>query len=124
MNTNSLLTDALHCRNKQRPPVWLMRQAGRYMPEYRAIRERYGFLQMCHQPELAATITKLPIDVFGFDAAILFADILLIPEALGLGLQMEEGIGPVFERPLLSRKDIENLPKPSMQEVLPEKAKL
>ena len=83
MPVNHLLLNALKCQNSGRPPVWLMRQAGRYLPQFRALRERYGFLEMCHQPELAAETTLLPIQLLGFDAAILFSDILVVPEALG-----------------------------------------
>lgn len=107
---HSLLIDALHCRNTERPPIWFMRQAGRYLPEYREIRAKHSFLEMCHTPELAAKVTKLPIDLIGFDAAILFSDILVIPEALGLGLRFEEEKGPIFDRPLESEKDVDNLP--------------
>lgn len=114
----NLLIDALHCRNSSRPPIWFMRQAGRYLPEYRQIREKHSFLEMCHTPELAAKVTKLPIDLIGFDAAILFSDILVIPEALGLGLTFEESKGPVFERPLQSAQDIDKLPDIDVREKL------
>lgn len=107
----SLLLDALHCRNSGRPPVWLMRQAGRYMPEYRALRSKYSFLQMCHEPEIAAEVTLLPIRSFGMDAAILFSDILVVAEAFDLGLRFDEGAGPIIERPLSSPEDVEALSK-------------
>lgn len=114
----NLVLDALQCRNQGRAPVWLMRQAGRYMPQYRAIRKKHSFLEMCHDPELAAEITLLPIRVFGFDAAILFSDILVIPEALGVGLRFEETKGPIIERPLETVQDIERLPRPSIPQSL------
>lgn len=95
-----------------------MRQAGRYLPEYRQIREKYSFLDMCHTPEIAAQVTKLPIDLIGFDAAIVFSDILVIPEALGLGLYFEESKGPIFERPLQTEQDIDQLPSISVAEKL------
>lgn len=110
-----LFLDALNGKNTQRPPVWLMRQAGRYMPEYRQLRAKHSFLEMCHQPELIAEVTALPINVFGFDAAILFSDILLILEALKLGLHFDEGVGPIIDRPVRSAVDIANLPSPDIR---------
>lgn len=108
---NTLFLDALNCENGSgRPPIWLMRQAGRYMPEYQALKAKYSFLEMCHQPELAAQVTRLPIDTFGMDAAILFSDILVIPEALGVGLRFEEGAGPIIDRPIATDADITALP--------------
>lgn len=109
---------ALQCKNTGRPPIWIMRQAGRYMPEYRALRARHSFLEMCHQPELVAEVTQLPLHVFGMDAAILFSDILVIAEALGVGLRFEEKIGPIIERPLISGQDVAHLPSPDMGESL------
>jgi len=115
---NPLFLDALKCKNDSRPPVWLMRQAGRYMPEYRALRAKYSFLEMCHNPELIAEVTQLPLHSFGMDAAILFSDILVIPEALGVGLRFDEGKGPIIERPISTLADIQALPSPSIPESL------
>lgn len=103
------LINALRGQNTQGPPVWLMRQAGRYMPEYRAIREKHSFLEMCHHPEIAAEVTQLPIRCFGFDAAILFSDILVISEALGIPIRFEDGVGPIIEHPITSNADIVSL---------------
>lgn len=111
----TIFLDALHCRNDaSRPPVWLMRQAGRYMASYRALRSKHSFLEMCHEPDLIAEVTLLPIRQFGFDAAILFSDILVIPEALGLGLHFEEGKGPIIHRPIKCKNDILALSEPDM----------
>jgi uroporphyrinogen decarboxylase len=91
-------------------PVWIMRQAGRYLPEYRATREKAGdFLTLCKTPELACEVTLQPLDRFNLDAAILFSDILTIPDAMGLGLEFREGDGPVFSNPIQSSQDIKNL---------------
>lgn len=91
-------------------PVWVMRQAGRYLPEYRALREQYDFLTMARTPELAAQVTILPVDRLGVDAAILFADILLPLDALGRGLSFAQGEGPVIARPIRSEADVAELP--------------
>jgi uroporphyrinogen decarboxylase len=112
---NDLFLRALNCKNDSRPPVWLMRQAGRYMPEYQDLRKKYSFLEMCHNPELIAKVTNLPIDAFGMDAAILFSDILVIPEAFKLGLSFEEKKGPIIHRPISTEQDIENLEIPDVK---------
>ncbi|MGE4617271.1 MAG: uroporphyrinogen decarboxylase [Gammaproteobacteria bacterium] len=94
-------------------PVWIMRQAGRYLPEYRKIRARAGdFLTLCKTPDLACEVSLQPMRRFDLDAAILFSDILTIPDAMGLGLTIEEGFGPRFERPIASIADIDALPLP------------
>lgn len=91
------------------PPIWLMRQAGRYLDEYRAVRSKApNFLEFCYTPDLAIEVTLQPIDLYGFDAAILFSDILVIPDGLGQDVRFEEGIGPVL-KPLESRSDIDAL---------------
>src|SRR4029077_20242611 len=90
-------------------PVWIMRQAGRYLPEYRALRARHGFLELCKTPALAAEVTLMPIERFPVDAAILFADILLVLEPMGVGLEFAKGDGPVIHRPVRTRADVDGL---------------
>ena len=90
-------------------PVWLMRQAGRYMEEYRKLRAQHGFLELCKKPDLAAEITVTPVEKLHVDAAILFADILLILEPMGVGLEYSKGDGPVIHRPVRSGKDVDGL---------------
>ncbi|MFQ5488098.1 MAG: uroporphyrinogen decarboxylase [Gammaproteobacteria bacterium] len=100
-------------------PVWMMRQAGRYLPEYRATREKAGsFMQLCTNPELACEVTLQPLARFPLDAAILFSDILTIPDAMGLGLYFSPGEGPRFERPLREAADIERLAAPDPESEL------
>ena len=102
-----------------RTPVWIMRQAGRYLPEYRALRQKAGsFLALCKTPELACEVTLQPLERFRLDAAILFSDILTIPDAMGLGLSFVEGEGPKFERYIRSAADIEALEVPEPEEKL------
>lgn len=113
----SLFLDALEFKNQKRPPVWLMRQAGRYMPSYRALREKYSFLELCHQPELITQVTRLPIEEFGFDAAILFSDILMVPEALGFEIHFDQG-GPIVSNRLTSEKDMEHFSLNGLEERL------
>nr|WP_245941780.1 uroporphyrinogen decarboxylase [Arenicella xantha] len=116
---NDLYLRALRGERVERTPIWVMRQAGRYLPEYRATRAQAGdFLTLCKTPELACEVTMQPIDRFGLDAAILFSDILTIPDAMGLGLVLEEGVGPVFEKPLRSQADIDRLTKTDAEQDL------
>jgi uroporphyrinogen decarboxylase len=88
-------------------PIWLMRQAGRYQPEYRALREKHSFIEMCKRPEIAAEVTLLPIQQLGVDAAILFADILLVLEPLGIGFEFTVGDGPRILQPIRDRRAID-----------------
>lgn len=99
-------------------PIWLMRQAGRYMPEYRAVRERYGFLEMVKRPELAAEVTLQPIQAFDVDAGIIFSDILPPLEGMGLHLTFEKGEGPVIHNPLRSTADVTALRQPDPRETV------
>ncbi|HEA65755.1 MAG TPA: uroporphyrinogen decarboxylase [Desulfobacterales bacterium] len=106
---NDLFLRACKCLPVERTPIWIMRQAGRYLPEYRAVREKADFLTVCKTPELAAEVTVQPIDLIGVDAAIIFSDILVIPEAMGMHLEMEEGVGPVFTQPIRNEADAKAL---------------
>lgn len=106
---DSLFIRACKSEKTERTPVWIMRQAGRYLPEYRAIREKYDFLTMCKTPELASDVTVQPIDIIKTDAAILFSDILVIPEAMGMDLEIVESKGPVFDNPIREVSQIDNL---------------
>jgi uroporphyrinogen decarboxylase len=106
----SLLLRAARREPTPATPVWLMRQAGRFLPEYRALRARHGFLELCRNPAAAAEVTMLPIDRLGVDAAILFADILLIVEPLGVGLEFAKGEGPVIRRPVRTGAQVAALP--------------
>ena len=90
-------------------PIWLMRQAGRYMKEYRALRKKYSFLEMCKNPELAAQVTLQPVEKFNLDAAIIFSDILIPLEPMGVEFEFAKGEGPVFDHPLREMKDVEKL---------------
>lgn len=110
---NDLLLQALQCRPVARPPVWLMRQAGRHLASYRALRQRYSFLEMCHEPDLIKRVTLLPLEAYEVDAAILFSDILVIPEAMGIGLRFEDRVGPIIERPVTTNQQVERLPLPT-----------
>ncbi|SPZ91694.1 Uroporphyrinogen decarboxylase [Sphingobacterium multivorum] len=93
---NDLLIRAAFSQQTERPPVWMMRQAGRFMKEYWDIKNKYSFLEMCKTPEIAADVTMLPVDLLGIDAAILFSDILVTAEAMGGDLSFEQGVGPRF----------------------------
>jgi uroporphyrinogen decarboxylase len=106
---NDLFLRACRREPVERSPVWMMRQAGRYLPEYRAVRERADFLTMVRTPELAAEVTLQPVELIGVDAAIIFSDILVVPQAMGMRLSVEDGVGPRFHQPLRAPADFERL---------------
>jgi len=106
---NDLLLRALRGEQVERPPVWMMRQAGRYLPDYLKLKAKYDFFTRVQTPELATEITLQPIDQVGVDAAIIFSDILVIPQAMGVEVLMEEGKGPSLPKTISSQQDIDNL---------------
>lgn len=118
MIKNDLFLKALKGETVERPPVWMMRQAGRYLPEFRALREKYDFFTRCKTPELAAEITVQPIRIIQPDAAILFSDILVIPQAMGIEVELQENIGPVLPNPIRSAEDVEKVFIPDIHESL------
>ncbi len=117
--TNDLLLRALRSETVERPPVWFMRQAGRYLPEYHTVRNKVEFLELCRTPELAAEVTLQPLRRFPLDASIVFNDILVPPAAMGMELVFEKGSGPRFPSPLRSRSQIESLHTPVIERDMP-----
>jgi uroporphyrinogen decarboxylase len=115
---NDLFLKALRGETVSRPPVWMMRQAGRYLPEFIEIREKYDFFTRCRTPELASEITVQPIRRFGMDAAILFSDILVIPQAMNIEVQMKPNFGPYLPHPIRSQKDVDTVIIPDVHESL------
>ncbi len=115
---NDLFLKALRGETVSRPPVWMMRQAGRYLPEFIEIREKYDFFTRCRTPELASEITVQPIRRFGMDAAILFSDILVIPQAMNIEVQMKPNFGPYLPNPIRSQKDVDAVIIPDVDESL------
>ena len=115
---NDLFLRACRRQPTERTPIWLMRQAGRYLPSYRALRERYDFRTLCRTPELAADITLHPVEQLDVDAAILFSDILVLPEAMGLTVRLEDGVGPKIENPVRTAADVARLTIPEPREHL------
>ncbi|MDZ4714181.1 MAG: uroporphyrinogen decarboxylase [Cytophagales bacterium] len=109
MIKNDLLFKALRKEKVTRPPVWMMRQAGRYLPQYIELRKKYDFFTRVQTPELACEITLQPVNIIGVDAAIIFSDILVIPQAMGMEVLMEEGKGPLLPKVIASKRDIEQL---------------
>jgi uroporphyrinogen decarboxylase len=118
MLQNDLLLRTLRGEATERVPVWMMRQAGRFLPEYRALREKYSFFERCQTPALAAEITIQPVDIVGVDAAILFSDILVVPQAMGLEVQMVESKGPILPEPIVTPADLARIQVPNVDETL------
>ncbi|CAG2162501.1 unnamed protein product [Oppiella nova] len=108
---NDLMVRAANGVKTERVPVWVMRQAGRYLPEFQLFRQKHNFFDICRSPELASEVTLMPIRRFDLDAAIIFSDILVIPQALGMEVQMVGGVGPVLPTPLTKPEDIKTLLK-------------
>lgn len=115
---NDLFLRALNNETVDRPPVWMMRQAGRYLPEFRALRDKYDFFTRCRTPELAAEITVQPIRIVQPDAAILFSDILVVPQAMGIDVEMKENLGPWLPNPVRSQADVSKVIVPDVNETL------
>jgi len=118
MIKNDLFLRALKGETVDRPPVWMMRQAGRYLPEFMKIKEQYDFFTRCQTPELASEITVQPIRRFGMDAAILFSDILVIPQAMNIHVEMKPGVGPWLPEPIRTQKDLDRVIVPDVNESL------
>ena len=118
MIKNDLFLRALKGETVDRPPVWMMRQAGRYLPEFMEIKAKYDFFTRCQTPELASEITVQPIRRYGMDAAILFSDILVIPQAMNIPVEMKPGIGPWLPKPIRTKKDMERVIVPNIHDTL------
>lgn len=118
MLKNDLFLRALKGETVERPPVWMMRQAGRYLPEFRALRDKYDFFTRCRMPEIAAEITVQPIRIVKPDAAILFSDILVVPQAMNIEVEMKENVGPWLPNPIRSASDVEQVIVPNIEETL------
>ena len=111
---NDLLLRALRGEEIERPPVWMMRQAGRFLPDYRILRDKYTFFERCETPELVSEITIMPIEQVGTDAAILFSDILVVPQALGYEVQMIPGKGPFLPKTVRNLEDAKAIEVPDV----------
>lgn len=118
MIKNDLFLRALKGETVERPPVWMMRQAGRYLPEFMELKHKYDFFTRCQTPELASEITVQPIRRYGMDAAILFSDILVIPQAMDIEVEMKPNFGPYLPNPIRSKEDLERVIVPNIQDTL------
>ncbi len=118
MIKNDLFLRALRGETVERPPVWMMRQAGRYLPEFMELREKYDFFTRCRTPEIASEITVQPIRRYGMDAAILFSDILVVPQAMGIEVEMKPNFGPYLPKPIRSAQDLDGVVVPDVKDSL------
>ena len=118
MNKNELFLKALKGEVLERPPVWMMRQAGRYLPDFMKLKKKYDFFTRCQTPELATEITLMPIDQIGVDAAILFSDILVVLQAMNIPVEMRDGVGPFLPTPIRTRADLDQVIVPDIEESL------
>ena len=117
-NDTPLFLRALNGETVERPPVWIMRQAGRYLPDFMVLKNKYDFFTRCQTPELATEITLMPIKQIGLDASIIFSDILVIPQAMGINVEMKNNFGPYIEHPIRKESDIINLNIQNVEEKL------
>ena len=115
---NDLFLRALQGETVERPPVWMMRQAGRYLPDFMKLKTQYDFFTRCRTPELATEITVMPIDQVGTDAAILFSDILVVPQAMNVPFEMKAGLGPWLENPVRTAGDVDKVFVPDVEQEL------
>lgn len=115
---NDLFLRALRGEEVERPPVWMMRQAGRYLPDFMKLKAKYDFFTRCRTPEIATEITVMPIDQVGTDAAILFSDILVVPQAMGIPFVMKDGVGPWLDNPVRSVASVDKVVVPDVEEEL------
>ena len=118
MIQNDLFLKALRGESVERPPVWMMRQAGRYLPDFMKLKHKYDFFTRCQTPELATEITVMPIDQIGVDAAIIFSDILVVLQAMGIQVEMKDGVGPWIEEPIRTAADVSRLEIPDVHDRL------
>ncbi len=118
MIKNDLFLKALRGETVERPPVWMMRQAGRYLPDFMKLKEKYDFFTRCRTPELATEITVMPIRQIGTDAAILFSDILVVPQAMNIEVEMKPGVGPWLPNPVRTMEDVNRVIVPDIDETL------
>src|SRR5580692_5265737 len=115
---NDLLLRTLRGAKTERSPVWMMRQAGRYLPDSMKLKDKYSFFERCQQPDLAAEITIQPVEQVGVDAAIIFSDILVVPQAMGMEVQLIESKGPFLPDPIKKTADLDRLMVPDVEERL------